>query len=224
MWDMKESCDINCREQLNAIGRFDEVKGELVSAIPDIYYSNVNNKIIFDKCRPWVIPDNITMAQQYISPTIKAIILVRPIDQIIKSFAKIYFNNGADSSVYNELLRDDSEVLMRSFQATLLAALSKDRNHMFISYDKLVERTDDVLSAIYEFIGEDSFSHNIRNVEQTVLEDDTVYGLSGLHDIRQNINKENFDIALPDWVINKSKIMTDILYGELDGENCGLFC
>ena len=63
MWDMQQSCKINAGEQILANDR-EQTAVDLVSAIPSIYYKNVSNKVVFDKCRSWTIPDNMDMIKK----------------------------------------------------------------------------------------------------------------------------------------------------------------
>lgn len=224
MWDVQESCNQNCVEQLTANNKLDSVKSNIISELPNLYYKGVKNKVILDKCRPWVMPANMKLAKTYISKDIKAIVLVRPINEIVKSFAKMHFAAGRDASIYPELLDDDSEVLMRSFSATYYAAKANEKNCLFISYEKIVKDTQEVLSKIYDFIGEETFIHNINKVEQVVKEDESPYVLEGLHTIREKISKKENDLVLPDWVENKCTFMTDILLKELRGLKDGSLC
>mgnify|MGYP003640714571 FL=1 len=224
MWDMTQSCDNNCHEQLTASGKLEEVKTNITSSLPNLYYKDVNDKVIFDKCRPWVIPTNMSMAKQYISPDIKAIVLVRPIDEIIKSFAKLYFKGGGDASIYSDLLDDNSEVIMRSFSATYQAAQAKESNCLFVSYEKIVSEPMSVLNKIYEFINEDKFIHNTTRIQQTVKEDDFSYGVKNMHAVRDKISRIKSDIVLPEWVQVKADAMTNALFTELRGLKYGTFC
>lgn len=224
MWDVQESCNQNCVEQLTANNKLDSVKSNVIGELPNLYYKGVKNKIILDKCRPWVMPANIKLAKTYISKDIKTIVLVRPINEIVKSFAKMYFAAGRDASIYPELLDNDSEVLMRSFSATYHAAKANEKNYLFISYEKIVKDAQQVLNKIYDFIGEETFIHNINKVEQVVKEDESPYVLDGLHVIREKISKKENDLVLPDWVEKKCNFMTETLYKELRGIKNGSLC
>ena len=224
MWDTQESCNSNCVEQLVTNNKLESVRANVVGGLPDLYYKGVVNKVIFDKCRPWVIPANMKMAKTYISKDIKAIVLVRPIDEIVKSFAKMHFAAGRDAAIYSELLDDKSEVLMRSFTATYLAAKSKEKNCLFISYNKIVENPQQVLSAIYNFIEEDKFIHNTNKVEQLVTESKKPYVLTKIHSVREKISKKENNLTLPKWVEKKCNLMTKALFAEFRGMENGSLC
>lgn len=214
MWDMQQSCS-SCSEQLTANNKLDSVRERVVGGLPDLYYKGVSGKVIFDKCRPWVLPNNMEMAQRYIAEDVKAIVMVRPIDEIVRSFAKLHFEAGCDDSIYQELMDDNSKVIMRSFVATHFAARSKAKNLLFISYDNIIDDFTNVLNRIYDFIGEDKIDHNTSNIKTIIKEDVSVYDLPKLHDIRSKVSKVPNNIVLPKWVEEQANSMTSLLFGEL---------
>lgn len=215
MWDTQQSCNLHCVEQLKANNKLASVREMLVGGLPDLYYKGVSGKVIFDKCRPWVLPNNMEMAQRYIAEDIKAIVMVRPIDEIVRSFAKLHFEAGGNGPIYQELMDDNSEVVMRSFMAAHVAARSKAKNLLFISYDNIIDDLAGVVSRIYDFIGEGKIIHNVSSIEQTIKEDASVYKTPKLHSIRSKVARVKNDVVLPDWVQEKCDFMTKSLFGEL---------
>jgi sulfotransferase len=220
MWDAQQSCNEKCVEQLTANNKLHSVRNMLVGGLPDLYYKGVSNKIILDKCRPWVMPDNMKMAQEYIAKDIKAIVMVRPIDEIVKSFAKLSFASGGDDSIYQNLMQEDSEVLMRSFCATYLSVENAMDNLLFISYKNIVDNLSDVISKVYTFIEEDEFPHKTTYINQTIKENDSVYALPNMHKIRNKVSQVKNEIILPDWVQDKCDLMTKVLFEKF--KNYGL--
>lgn len=215
MWDTQKSCNEHCFEQLNANNKLESVRRKAIEGLQDIYYSGVSNKIILDKCRPWVLPSNMKMAQEYISKDIKAIVMIRPIDEIVKSFAKLSFASGGDDSIYQDLLHEESEVVMRSFYATYFAAESHMDNLLFVSYKNIIDNLGDVISRIYEFIDEEQFQHEPNYIKQTVKENDSVYDIPNIHKIRSEVSQVKNEIILPDWVQEKCDFMTKILFEKI---------
>tara|TARA_R110002072_G_scaffold79724_1_gene183688 strand:- start:299 stop:1099 length:801 start_codon:yes stop_codon:yes gene_type:complete len=222
MWDTQQSCNYNCVEQLKANNKLDAVKKMLVGGLPDLYYQGVCDKVIFDKCRPWVLPNNMEMAQSYIAEDVKAIVMVRPIDEIVRSFAKLYFAIGRDDSIYKQLMDDNYDVIAGSFAATFAAASSKADNLLFISYENIIKDFTGVLDKIYNFIGEDRIIHDTSNIKQSIKEDTSVYETPKIHDIRSKISISNNDIILPAWVEEKTNFMTRTLFEELNKNNITL--
>lgn len=185
MWDMLQSCEQNCNEQLIANNRFDTTY-HLVNQIPDIYYQNTTRQVVVDKCRSWTLPANQDLLRRFVTDTPKTIVLTRPIDEIVASFAALYEQNGRefDESV---LFREDSEPLMRSLRGVEWAKQVNKGEFLFITYKELVDDTDAVLDSVYGFIGVERFEHNLNNIVNVLPENDAVYGLIGMHDVRQTI-------------------------------------
>ena len=218
MWDSQWSCNHHCNEQLNANNKLDSVKERLVGGLPDIYYTGVSGKVILDKSRAWGYPEFMEMAKKYIAQDIKAIVMVRPIDEIVRSFAKLNFEEGGDDSVYELMMNDNSQLLMSSFTATKMIAESNSDNLLFISYENIVNDLSDVISRIYDFIGEDKFLHETSYIEQVIKENDSPNHYRNLHKIRNEVSRVKNEIILPDWVKQKCDFMTDSLFENLQNK------
>jgi len=185
MWDMLQSCEKNCAEQLAANNRFDTTY-HLLNQIPDVYYQNITRQIVVDKCRSWTMPANQDMLRRFITDAPKTIVLTRPIDEIVASFASLYEQNGKEFDK-NAVLREDSEPLMRSLRGVEWAKQVNKGEFLFITYRELVDDTNTVLDDIYRFIGVERYEHDLSNIVNTMPENDAVYGLTGMHDIRPTI-------------------------------------
>lgn len=203
MWDTCLSCKTNCREQLcaNNMENFDK---ELISSIPCIYYKNIKKPIIIDKCRSWTLKDNNELLAKYIDPNFKIIVLFRPIIDIIKSFGKLYKKNN----IYTEekllkLLETNSEPIMRSLNGFVYAKLNNSNNNfIFFEYNDLVNEPKKTIDKIYDFCGWEYFEHNFNNIVNYFPENDNVYGLVGMHQVRNSISLEsNENIELPEKIV-----------------------
>lgn len=182
MWDMCVSCESNCGEQLMANNRFDTQR-DLVSEIPQIYYRKINRPIIVDKCRSWTLEPNVRIIKEYITPDPKIIVLVRPIDEIVQSFIRLGKANGRAFKP-KDLLSPNSEPIMRSLRGVDWAKENNSGEFLFINYADLVNYTDDVIKSIYSFCGWDSFEHDLSCIVNRFPENDDVYGLRGMHEVR----------------------------------------
>ena len=200
MWDLDQSCDINCKEQLKATNR-QQTQLDVISAIPHIYYKDVTKPIIIDKCRSWTLPANLFLIQRYITENIKIIVLERPIIEIVKSFVNLRKENNWEGDLEKGLLDEGSEPIVRSLSGVKWA---KENNHkntfLFIQYNDLINNTKEVINKIYLFIDEPIFENNIINKHP---EDDKVYNMIGQHDIRPTINKRKINIKLSQETINR---------------------
>jgi len=185
MWDMQQSCETTSKEQLDANYRYDTAY-QLVKAIPDIYYQNTTRPIVVDKCRSWTLSPNQDLLRRYVTDTPKTIVLTRPTDEILDSFASLHKLNNKPFNA-NEYLREDSEPLMRSLRGVEWAKQVNQGEFLFIDYAELVADTNEVLDKIYSFIDAKRFEHDLENIENTLPENDAVYGLLGMHDVRKTI-------------------------------------
>lgn len=215
MWDAKISCEHNAAEQLVGVGKDTTFRDAFLKGIPSTYYPDVEGNIILDKCRNWVNEPNIAMAREHISPDVRSIIMVRPLDEIVASFARVAAGNNSDFS-YEALLAQGGS-LERALQATHCAAKVKDPSFLFVSYDDVVNRTEETLARIYKHIGKEPYAHNVHKVEQTVFEDDERNHMIGMHDIRPELAKQVNDVVLPDWVKAACDNMTRAIFSEIDG-------
>jgi len=199
MSDAKISCEQNALHQLIGVGKDISFKESLLRNIPNIYYPEFKNKVVIDKMRIWVSEPNISLAREYISKDVKAIVLYRPIEEIVASYAKLYPKNRREF-VYASLLNNSSDFL-KEIHSIYEAKNSNDPNFLFVSYDDITLNTEKTLSDIYKHIGLDRFIHNTRVINQTVFEDDERNNVAPeMHIIRPKIEKQINPVILPDWV------------------------
>ena len=222
LWDMYLSSTKHVSEQLGANNRHN-TPHDLISHIPKIYYKNVpeTKKIIIDKCRSWTMSYNVDLLKEYVDPSIKIIVLERSITDIFKSFMKLYKkNNINDTEIHLRLtamLVPNSEPILRSLVGASMARkkneenTSTNKNFLFIKYDDLITNTEVVINQIYNFCGWEPYKHDFNNIVNQYPENDTFYGLKGLHDIRQTVCKEENNLALPPNVLEKCKNIDKII-------------
>ena len=58
---------------------------------------------------------------------------------------------------------------------------------LFVRFEDLTVQPKSVLKRIYDFLAVPEFQHDFDNVEQATKEDDQVYGLPGLHEIKPKV-------------------------------------
>lgn len=188
MWDMQVSCTTNAYEQLAANNRMSK-QYSLISAIPDIYYSDVKAMHIVDKCRSWTLPSNMEILRTYVSDPARVIVLTRPIDDIVRSFVRVRKANGWTGDLERGLLDEGTDPIMRSLTGVNMAKQSNTGEFLFIEYDDLVDSTQEAIQSIYDFCEWEPFHHTYSNIVNPYPEDDSVYGLIGLHDVRSSISR-----------------------------------
>jgi sulfotransferase len=204
MWDMHISTNQNCGEQLKANDR-ETTRHDLISSIPHIYYKDISENIVVDKCRSWALLPNIQLLQKYVTEDIKMILLERPMEEIIKSFAKLYKANGVyEEEKMNEFLVPNTEPIMRSFNGLKYAKNNNDKGQfLFISYKDLVTDTENTIHDIYEFCGWEWFEHDFSNVVNKYPENDEIYGLKGMHEVRSVVSLKENQVKLSETLVAK---------------------
>jgi sulfotransferase len=199
MWDMQQSCKTSASEQLKA-NRRDETAFDLISHIPKIYYRHVpsTTQLIIDKCRSWTMLPNLIMFKKYIEMDAKIIVLERPLQDIVKSFGKLFQANKLDAkAVLPSLLTPNSEPIMRSLEGIKWAKQNnRNNNFLFVQYDDLINQPAELMARIYEFMQYPPFTHNFQNIIIKHPEDDGFYNLKGFHSIRPTLAKQPNNFVL----------------------------
>lgn len=196
MWDMQTSFNTTVLEQIKANNRHLTQK-IIISALPDLYYNNIESPIIIDKCRSWTFPENIDMIHNYITTDVKIIVMHRPIKEIIKSFVRLRIENKMEGDLISDLLIPGSEPVLRSFSGIINGNRKYKHIFLHINYEDLINDFDTTITKIYKFCNWEEFLHNKDKIELKHKEDDSVYGLKGFHDIRPSLSKLENPINLP---------------------------
>ena len=208
MWEMCNSIT-KCREQFQANNK-EHLVVEYLKHIPHFYYQDIKEPIVLDKCRSWTHHPNYELAKCCIDPSIKVIVMMRPILEIVASFAKLYTKNNIKGEELNKELHklfvNDSDPLMRSLQGLKNAKERYDSNSfLFVNYEDLIQQPKQTIQKIYDFCGWEYYDHDFENIRVKYPENDEVYKLHGYHSIRNKIEKEYTDIRtlLTDDIIQK---------------------
>ena len=212
MWDIQKSCCITANQQLKANNRLQTIY-DFISSVPRIYYKNITEKIVVDKCRSWTIETNYNLLTQFIDKNIKVIVLVRPVLDVVKSFAKLYRkNNIFNEELENSLVNPHSEPVMRSLEGIHWAKQNNTNNNfLFIKYDELINQPRETIQKIYDFCGWEYYEHDFTNIVLKYPENDEVYGLKGQHQIRRKIEKiVNNETILNETLFKKCNIIDNI--------------
>jgi sulfotransferase len=161
---------------------------QMIADLPNRYYSDVTRPVVIDKCRTWTAPDNIKMLQHYVTPKPKVIVLTRNLDDIIVSFKSLFERNERNDFDTSGM----PEEFNRNVACTQSAKDANDPNtFLFVEFEDLIGNTQHELNRIYEFLGMESFQHDFNNIVTMNPEDDSVYGLHGMHDVRRTIGKRD---------------------------------
>jgi len=132
----------------------------------------------------------------------KMICMVRDLKSIIASMEKLFrknqeqhqeIQNHANMSGTNTAKRVDAwfasppvGLALERLHQCFLEGINKDV--LYVRAEDLTEFPDREMNKIYAYLGMEPFRHNFDNVEQSIKEDDSVYGLSSdLHTIKTKV-------------------------------------
>lgn len=161
---------------------------QMIADLPDRYYSEVTRPVVIDKCRAWTSPTNVQMLKQYVTQEPKIIVLTRNPADIIDSFKSLFERNG-------EYGFDASGMADEFNQNIIGVQMAKDANDpdtfLFVEFEKLIDNTQSEMNRIYKFLDLEPYLHDLANIVTMNPEDDSVYGLAGMHDVRRTIGKRD---------------------------------
>lgn len=191
-----------------------------VSGLLDGYYSDIDKKYIIDKSREWAVQENFNVLLRNLDYDPKIIITVRSITDILASFISLVNKNPSTPSFIDLEIQARQEFnfyrpvndircdhLMRpkglidnALYGIAFAMLPENQKYFhLVEYEDLVSNPGKTVSDIYQFLEIDEYGHDFLNIVQTEKENDSIFGLSGMHDIRSSISTRK---------INKEKILS----------------
>lgn len=176
MWSAAQSVKRN--QQWNGNPRNVE---QLVRDIPSLYYKDVQRPVVIDKCRAWNLPGNIEMIKEFVTPKPKIICCVRNVADVEKSFVSLFARNGR-ADFYESPMFSELEMSLAGVKFAL-DDIETDK-YLFVEYENIVNDTNSVLQEIYEFLNMEPFQHDLGNIVDMNPENDSVYGLEGMHVVR----------------------------------------
>jgi sulfotransferase len=204
------------RSQWDNLGSFqameprasEEAKLRVLRGILEAYYSNNDRPVVFDKSRSWLA--YLEMTELILGRPARVLVPVRDFRDILASFEKLWRKAAATRQVNAEAqnyfefqsVEGRCSVWVRGDQPVGLAynrikdALQRGfRDRLcFVRFEHLTARPEATLRQVYQFLGEEYYPHNFDRVEQVTAEDDRIYGLGDLHQIRSRIEP-----ATPQW-------------------------
>ena len=189
--------------------------GELVANVIKHYYSDVSSdkQVIFDKNRSWV--NRVHYISGYFGVEPKILCPVRNVDEILASFIAMhrrnpYEVNGRVNFIDEMLIKsnipltDDNRcqfiaspngILGQSYNGIRQALMEGHQKSLhFIEYDDLINKPEETMRKVYEFLGEPYFDHKFEDIVNIHKENDgVVYGLADMHDVRDKLEKTSID-------------------------------
>ena len=156
----------------------------MVAELPERYYSETNRPIVIDKGRTWTLPLNVEMLKRYVTPQPKIICMRRDPADVIQSFRNLFARNNRTDF--------DSLGVVDTFNYSLAGLRFAEQANdpdtfLFVDFNDLLGDAQKTLERIYDFLELESFDHDLNNIINHNQEDDSVYGLIGMHDVRSSI-------------------------------------
>jgi len=180
--------------------------------MPHNFYEDVCRPVVIDKSRAW--PNNVERIRRvfgYDDPRI--VCVTRSIPDILASFLKLIHDQPAGSTnfiddttmrMYGrvddearcEYLMSDAGIVELSMWAMRQGwDRSSDRRHLHVlEYDDLVADPRRSVERVYDFLGMDAPDLDFDNVTNPVEERDEVYGLEGMHRVRQRVGRVEYEV------------------------------
>jgi sulfotransferase len=159
--------------------------------IPHEYYLKNKRKIVIDKNRAWSSNGNMNIIKEYITPNPKVILMIRPVEEIVKSFFSLYEKNNPTE---RRTFFQNTDPFISPFNALLDGILYHKENILLVSYSELVTQPQNTIKKIYDFLEIPEFTHNFERIATIFPEGD--YHLPGLHEVRTSISKREINIEL----------------------------
>lgn len=210
---IRDTCDKNQLFQAIPHDERDQIKLNMIRGAIGGRFDGLR-RVCIDKSRGWPTIFELVSTLFGGRDKVKAIICVRDLRDVLASFEKLYRKTLETSSTTQEagdffahrtalgraeFILGPKEPLGYSMDVIRDAVTRGWRKQMhFVDYDAFCRNPSVILREIYDFIGEgydDSF-HDFENVKQVTVEDDTIHGFVGLHDIRAKIEPQR-----PQWPI-----------------------
>lgn len=213
----------NIQQYLNAQHRQD-YEERLMKASIDAYYSITNKKYVIDKSRTWTLNGNKLVLEKYIDKNPKILVTTRNAEDVFKSLLKIYEKNKINiDNVFDNFWKKDSYGSVDFFKsyAGLMSAYlnNQNNNYLFIDYEDIVGDSQKTIKNIYKFFDIEYFYHDFDNIEKNFKEDDLIWNLNGLHDVRNKIKKINNDIELPHGIREDCEYIQKLVCDAKNGIN-----
>lgn len=212
MWDAEKSCMGDSRPFLlaNKKGKFIH---SYISSIPNIYYENCKRNIVLDKNPHWIDENNFHLIQKYISNNPKIIVLTRKTEEVIASMINVYKKNNLVLS--EEEFFINSGALIDQVSAIHWAKTNLKEYCLFIDYEEILQNASGVVEKISLFLSLKKFDYIYENIRAYAIENDEFYGINGLHHVRPQIKKDNYEIKLSQKTLERCQRLNEKMYGDI---------
>ena len=166
----------------------------------EAYYGAITDKpYVLDKSRGWGV--HFDLLQMIFGEEPKVICMVRDLRQILASLEKKFRQNPDKyRAIENHSNLTGTTTLKRALihlqSPPVGLALDRlvelhqrgwNKKVLFLRFEDLTTQPEQVLQRIYAYLGLPTFKHDFAKVIQVTQEDDEVFGIPGLHEIRPKV-------------------------------------
>lgn len=192
-----------------------QIAASMIANVLPNFYADVDKPVIFDKNRSWV--NRLHYITGYFGIEPKVLCPVRDISEILASFIAMqrrntYNGDGTKINFLDEMLiksniplTDDNRcellanaqwgILGQSYAGIKQAIMEgRQKSLHFIEYNDLLDKPEETMRAIYDFLGEPYFNHDFSKIENIHRERDAeVYGMADMHEVRSTLGRRGID-------------------------------
>lgn len=192
----------------------------LVARILPTYYADRSESLVVDKCRAWGTPGNLRMLETYVSNDVRIVCLTRPVIEVLASFIRLIHENPPGSIFDKRLVEGYRPLDDRRCDTLMMPGGEMERSlwsvhnlrqpenadkALMLTYAELVGDTLSVLRRVESFLDIEPFDYRTTDVRNAEPENDSVYGLAGMHEVRPTIERRSLppEEVLSDYVLRK---------------------
>jgi hypothetical protein len=193
--------------------RRESFEDELLGKVGHWYYEGVANKIIIEKSRNWT-DDPLNLAN-YLSPSPKVVVLLRPISEIVASFV---FHRRCRNDPLPErfLLQSDTDILLASIRGVAAAFQKVSDRYLFGTYDQLVSSPHSFMTQVCNFWHIPLFDWHFDELSSPFDENDEASNNSGLHEVRPNLEKRQYEVKISKYLTETAKRFDEALWEDYE--------
>lgn len=171
----------------------------MCGAMARSYYTPITDcSVVIDKNRGWC--HYYEWVEQW-NPNPKMFCIVRDLRSVLASMERIYRKNRhSPESIDVPLKLQNMTTIQRidfwlgsppigiALNKTLDVFQRRINDKMyFIKYEELLQKPQETLNGLYEYLEEEPYKHDFDNIVKTVEEDHAHFGIFGNHDVRKKL-------------------------------------
>jgi sulfotransferase len=169
------------------------MKGMLYGA-----YEKVSKEVVVEKSRRWA--NDVALIRKLTDSDPRILAPVRPIPEIISSFILVSRKSGAISKIEDEVRSANREsnswslsriiwekYIYSSWRGFKSGYEKNPECFLLLPYENIVNNPADTMKQICNYLDIDDFTPETNGLSNPNPEDDSVYGIPGLHKVREEL-------------------------------------